>query len=140
MLSDSQGRPGFKSQPGRTLHTCNFVALEVTAMYFTFLETSNLFLFGQERSRVQLYVQSMICYREYPQVYFIKSQRGISLFGSLYLNLIEQGLTSGASELGGQVPTSFLLKLQCKYLHPEYNSVTTIKCKASVKNIGGARY
>jgi len=33
------------------LKTCNFEALEATAMYFTFLETSNLFLFGQERSR-----------------------------------------------------------------------------------------
>ena len=71
---DSRGWPGFKSRPGQTSKTCNFEALEVTAMYFTFLETSNLFLFGQERSRVQLYVQSMICYQEYPQVYFIKSQ------------------------------------------------------------------
>ena len=51
MLSDSCGWPGFKSRPGRNLKTCNFKALEVTAMYFTFLETSNLFLFGQERSR-----------------------------------------------------------------------------------------
>ena len=59
MLSDSRGWPGFKSRPGQTSKTCNFEALEVTAMYFTFLETSNLFLFGQERS-------SMICYQEYP--------------------------------------------------------------------------
>ena len=51
MLIDSRGRPGFKSRSSPTLETCNFEALEVTAMYFTFLETSNLFLFGQERSR-----------------------------------------------------------------------------------------
>ena len=51
MLSDSHGRRGFKSRSSRTLETCNFEALEVTAMYFTFSETSNLFLFGQERSR-----------------------------------------------------------------------------------------
>ena len=49
--TDSRGRPGFKSWPGQTLKICNFEALEVTAMYFTFSETSNLFLFGQERSR-----------------------------------------------------------------------------------------
>ena len=47
MLSDSRGRPRFKSRPGLTLKICNFEALEVTAMYFTFLETSNLFLFEQ---------------------------------------------------------------------------------------------
>ena len=52
MLSDSRVRPGFKSRPGRALKTCNFEALEVTAMYFTFSETSNLYLFGKERSRV----------------------------------------------------------------------------------------
>ena len=51
MLNDSRGRPGFKSWPGRTLKICNFEALDVTAMYFTFLETSNLFLYGQERPR-----------------------------------------------------------------------------------------
>jgi hypothetical protein len=33
---------------GRTLKTCNFEALKVTTMYFTFLEAFNLFLFGQE--------------------------------------------------------------------------------------------
>ena len=30
----------------------NFETLEVTAMYFTFLETSSLFLYGLERSRI----------------------------------------------------------------------------------------
>ena len=50
MLSDSRGRRVFKSRPGRTLKACNFEALEVTAMYFTFLETSSLYLFGKERS------------------------------------------------------------------------------------------
>ena len=50
MISDSRGRPGFKSRRSRTLKTGNFEALKVTAMYFTFLETSSLFLFGQERS------------------------------------------------------------------------------------------
>ena len=48
---DTQERPGFKSRPGWNLKTCNFEALKVTGMYFTFLETSNLFLFWQERSR-----------------------------------------------------------------------------------------
>ena len=52
MLSDSRWWPRFKSWPGRTLKTCNFEALEVTAMYFTFSETSNLFLCRQESSRV----------------------------------------------------------------------------------------
>ena len=45
MLSDSRGWPGFKSRPGRNLKTCNFEGLEVAAMYFTFSETSNLFLY-----------------------------------------------------------------------------------------------
>ena len=35
--------------------TCNFGALEVIAMYFTFLETSNPFLFGQESRGVYFY-------------------------------------------------------------------------------------
>ena len=60
-VSDSRRWPGFKSWPGQTLKTCNFEVLEVTAMCFTFLDSSNLFLFGLERSRVKLYVQSMIC-------------------------------------------------------------------------------
>ena len=47
---DSRGRPGLKSLPSRTLKTFNFEVLEVTAMYLTFLETSSLYLFGQERS------------------------------------------------------------------------------------------
>ena len=51
MEIDSCGWPGFKSRPGHTLKTCNFEALEVTVMYFTFLETSSLYLFGQGRSR-----------------------------------------------------------------------------------------
>ena len=50
-VSDSCERRGLKSRSSRTLETCNFEALKVTAMYFTFSETSNLFLFGQERSR-----------------------------------------------------------------------------------------
>ena len=33
MLSDSRGRPGFKSQSSPTLETCNFEALEATEMY-----------------------------------------------------------------------------------------------------------
>ena len=37
--------------PGSNPDHANFEALEVTAMYFTFLKTSNFFLFGQERSR-----------------------------------------------------------------------------------------
>ena len=52
MISDSHGRPGFKSWRSQTLKIGNFEAVEVTAMYFTFFETSSLFLFGQERSRV----------------------------------------------------------------------------------------
>ena len=40
-LSYSRGRSGFKSRPGRTLKTYNFEALEVTAMYFTFLKSDN---------------------------------------------------------------------------------------------------
>ena len=55
----SSAWPGFEprgpgSNPGQAklLRFFNFEALEVTAMYFTFSETSNLFLFGQERSRV----------------------------------------------------------------------------------------
>ena len=52
----SSAWPGFelgrgRSGPGRNLKICNFEALKVTAMYFTFSETSNLFLFGPERSR-----------------------------------------------------------------------------------------
>ena len=43
MLSDSREWPGFKSRPGPTLKIFNFKALEITAMYFTFSETSNLF-------------------------------------------------------------------------------------------------
>ena len=50
-LCSSRGSPGFKSWRSQTLEIGNFEALEVTAMYFTFLETSNLFLSGQERSR-----------------------------------------------------------------------------------------
>ena len=38
--------PGFKSQRSQTLEIDNFEALEVTAMYFTFSETSHLPLFG----------------------------------------------------------------------------------------------
>ena len=71
-ICDSRGRHGFKSRSCQTLKTCNFEVLEVTAMYFTFLETSSLYLFGQERSGAQLHFQTMICYCEYPQVYFIK--------------------------------------------------------------------
>ena len=41
-----------QSQLGQNLKTCNFEELKGTAMYFTFLETSNLFLFGQEVKRV----------------------------------------------------------------------------------------
>ena len=39
-----------KPRPGGTLKTCNFEALEVTAMYFTFLKSSNLYIFRQGRS------------------------------------------------------------------------------------------
>ena len=60
MLSDSGGRPGFKSRSSPTLETCNFEALEVTAMYFTFLETSNLFLFGQVKSLAVCSVYDML--------------------------------------------------------------------------------
>ena len=56
MLSDSRGRPGFKSRPGRTLKTCNFEALKGTAMYFTFLETSSLPFLKQGRSREYLFI------------------------------------------------------------------------------------
>ena len=52
MFSESHGGPGFKSQRSPTLETCNFEALEVAAMNFTFSETSSLCLFGQDRSRV----------------------------------------------------------------------------------------
>ena len=56
MLSDSCGRPGFKSWLGGTLKTCNFEALEVTAMYFTFSETSNLYLNGTKaHSNIGMY-------------------------------------------------------------------------------------
>ena len=55
MLSDSRRRPEFKSRSSPTLETCNFKALEVTGMYFAFLETSNLFLFGQEGAIVLLH-------------------------------------------------------------------------------------
>ena len=55
----SRGRPGFKSRRSQTLNIGNFETLEVTAMYFTFLETSSLFLYGQERSRIQLQVQTV---------------------------------------------------------------------------------
>ena len=65
MLSDSSGRPGFKSWPGGTLKTCNFEVLKVTAMYFTLLETSSLYLFGQGRSRVHLLIQFMIYHLEW---------------------------------------------------------------------------
>jgi hypothetical protein len=55
----------FHRNPGlHNLETCfitmkisNFEALEVTAMYFTFSETSHLPLFGQGRSRSLLYDQ-----------------------------------------------------------------------------------
>ena len=50
--------------PGHALKTCNFEALEGTAMYFTFSETSSFYLFEQERSRAYLFIQSMICYLE----------------------------------------------------------------------------
>ena len=43
-----------------TLETCNFEALEVTAMYFTFSETSSLCLFGQERSRAAFLVHDIL--------------------------------------------------------------------------------
>ena len=44
---------GLGSNPGQAdLKTFDFEALELTVIYFTFLETSNLFLFGQERSRL----------------------------------------------------------------------------------------
>ena len=46
MLSGSRGGHGFKSWRSRTLEIGNFEALEVTAMYFTFSETSHLPLFG----------------------------------------------------------------------------------------------
>ena len=55
---DSCRWPRFKFRPGRTLKTCNFDALEVTAIYFTFLETSNLFYLdkrGQECSYMLIY-------------------------------------------------------------------------------------
>ena len=72
---------GFKSRPGRTLKTCNFEALKDTAMYFTFLETSNLFLFGQERSRPQLRF-------EYPKSLSQDTRFHYSLFTSgVYLYL-----------------------------------------------------
>jgi len=43
-----------KVRPGRDLKICNFEALVVTAMYFTFLETSNLFKFVQDRESVAI--------------------------------------------------------------------------------------
>ena len=46
MISGSRGGPGFESQRSRTLKIGNFEALEVTAMYFTFSETSHLPLIG----------------------------------------------------------------------------------------------
>ena len=52
----------------------NFEALEVTAMYFTFSDTSNLSLFGQEKSRAKLYIQSMICYRESRRFHIINDE------------------------------------------------------------------
>ena len=78
MLSGSHRSPGFKSRRSRTLKIGNFEALEVTAMYFTFSETSSLYLFGQEWSRGYLFIQSMICYCEWHSVYIIKSQTGVS--------------------------------------------------------------
>ena len=47
------GGPGFKSRPGQTSKTCNFEALEVTTMYFTFLKPLIFFYLdkrGQELS------------------------------------------------------------------------------------------
>ena len=47
------GRPGFYSRTTRsvpTLISCSFEALQDTEMYFTFLETSNLYLNGASLS------------------------------------------------------------------------------------------
>ena len=55
ILSGSRRGPGFKSQRSQTLKTGNFEALEVTVMYFTFLETSYLYLFVVGLKRLQLY-------------------------------------------------------------------------------------
>ena len=43
----------------KSLKTCNFEILEVTAMYVTFLETSSLYLFGQERSGAYIVASSV---------------------------------------------------------------------------------
>ena len=75
------GGPG--SNPGRTLKTCNFEALENTVMYFTFFETCNLFLFGQERSRPYLRF-------EYPKSLCQDTRFHYSFFTSeVYLHLAE---------------------------------------------------
>ena len=79
------GGPGSNPWPGRTLRTVNFEALEVTATYFTFLETSSHFLFGQEMSEAQLHFQSLICYHQYTQVYFIKRETFVIRSPSLYI-------------------------------------------------------
>ena len=44
------GGPDSNPREAKNLKTGNFETLEVTAMYFIFLETSSLYLFGQERS------------------------------------------------------------------------------------------
>ena len=96
MLSDSRR---FKSQSGQILKTCNFEALEVTAMYCTFLETSNLFLFGQERSRPQLRF-------EYPKSLSQDTRFHYSLF------------TSGV----------YVYLAQCKRYHAQQPSFPNVKC------------
>ena len=45
-VTSGSSKLGFKSRRSGTLKTGNFEALKVTAMYFTFSETSNLFLYG----------------------------------------------------------------------------------------------
>ena len=45
------GGVGSNSQSSQTLETSNFEALEVTSMYFTFSESSSLWLFRHEMSR-----------------------------------------------------------------------------------------
>ena len=85
MLSGSRGGPRFKSQRSRNLEIGNFEALEVTAMYFTFLVTSNLFLFGQVAFWIQLmksgnYVQTNNYFSSF---YIFTALHGLHLLGGL---------------------------------------------------------
>ena len=47
------GKLTYPGSPGSNPKTGNFEALKVTAMYFTFLESSNLPLFGGKRVRMR---------------------------------------------------------------------------------------